>query len=462
MRAEIQKNVRFNFTVNVLDGAFFGMGLGFASYVTVIPLFVASLTHSSVLIGLIASLHMIGWQLPQLLTSNRVARLRRYKPMVVLMTLNERVPFFFLAIVALAVPTLGRDLALVLAFILIVWQAMGGGFTGTAWQSMIAKIMPTDWRGTFYGMQSAAANLLSSGGAVIAGIVLKTIAAPANFALCFLLAGFAMLISFGFLASTREPEAPAAREVSRTPREFWRSLIEIMRKDGNFRIFIGARILSQVASVGLAFFTVYAVRHFRMDAGTAGLLTGVLLLAQMVASPVFGWLGDRTSHRLMFAGGIFLAGGSAALALFAPTLAWFYGVFAIAGLAGGALWTTLNALTVEFGTEAERPSYIGLTNTLVAPATLLAPILGGWLADTTGFSSIYNGLINTLVAPAALLEPIAGGLLDTSNGYHATFAVAAVAALLTVLIVIFFLGEPRHHYPAEVVPATPYMEPQVL
>jgi MFS family permease len=382
--------------------------------------------------------------------------------MVILMTLNERIPFFFLAVVALAVPTLGRELALILTFLFVVWQAMGGGFTGTAWQSMIAKIIPSSTRGTFYGTQSAAANLLSSGGAVIAGIVLSTVAAPGNFALCFLLAGIAMMISLGFLASTREPEAPAARQVSRTPREFWRSVLEIMRTDGNFRLFIAVRMLAQIASVGLAFFTVYAVRHFDMDAGTAGVLTGVLLLSQTVASPVFGWLGDRYSHRLMFAGGILLAGGSAALALFAPSLAWFYAVFAVAGLSGGALWTTLNALTVEFGTEAERPSYIGLTNTLVAPATLLAPIFGGWLADTMGFGSIYNGLINTLVAPATLIEPIAGTWLDTSTGYQATFAVAAVAGILTVLIVIFFMREPRTTYTAEVVPSTPYMEPQPL
>src|SRR5689334_29711 len=120
--------------------------MGFASYVTIIPLFVSTLTNSSVLIGLIAAMHMIGWQLPQLLTANRVARLRRYKPMVLLMTLNERLPFFILALIAFNLPSMNRTLALGLTFIFVTWQAMGGGLTGTAWQSMIAKIMPSERR----------------------------------------------------------------------------------------------------------------------------------------------------------------------------------------------------------------------------------------------------------------------------------------------------------------------------
>jgi MFS family permease len=424
--SEIRQNVRFNLTVNVLDGAFFGLGLGVASYVTVIPLFVASLTDSSVLIGLIAAMHMIGWQLPQLLTANRVARLRRYKPMVILMTLNERLPYFPLALIALAVPTIGRDLALILTYIFVTWQAMGGGLTGTAWQSMIAKIIPNDLRGTFYGLQSSAANLLSSGGALLAGIILTAGTSPENFALCFFVAGVAMMLSLGFLNSTREPDSAPARATSRNTREFWSGLREILRVDSNFRLFIGARTLAQVAAVGTAFFTVYAVRHYDMSAGTAGVMTGIMMLVSVVANPTFGWLGDRYSHRLMYGASVLLAGISAAVALFAPSLEWFYVVFALAGIANSGLWTTTMALTVEFGSPAERPYYIGLSNTLVAPATLLAPIIGGVLADWLG--------------------------------YGATFGVAAISGVAT-LVIVLLIREPRTHH-TELVPATPYVEVQ--
>src|SRR5512141_2945879 len=95
-----QKHLRYNVFFNTLDGGFFGFAIGFASFVTVLPLFVSTFTDSAVLIGLIGSLRAIGWQVPQLFTTNHVAGLRRYKPTVILMTLNERFPFVLLAGVA--------------------------------------------------------------------------------------------------------------------------------------------------------------------------------------------------------------------------------------------------------------------------------------------------------------------------------------------------------------------------
>ena len=99
---EIRKNVRFNFTVSILDGAFFGIGaLGFASFVTVIPLFLNHLHASTVVIGLVTSVQAIGWQLPQMFTANRVAKMRQYKPFVLFMTLHERWPFVGLMLIAM-------------------------------------------------------------------------------------------------------------------------------------------------------------------------------------------------------------------------------------------------------------------------------------------------------------------------------------------------------------------------
>ena len=139
----------------MMDGGFFGMGWGFGSIGTIIPLFVSHMTTSALLIGLIPAIHAVGWQLPQLFMANSVSRLRRYKPMVMLMTIQERLPFLGLALVALFLGKLGNRLALVLTFALLVWQGLGAGFTANAWQSMIAKIIPSDWRGTFFGAQAA-------------------------------------------------------------------------------------------------------------------------------------------------------------------------------------------------------------------------------------------------------------------------------------------------------------------
>src|SRR5918911_37543 len=99
-----RRHLRHNIWANLLDGGFFGLGIGFVSFSTIVPLFVASMTNSATLIGLVPAIHVAGWLLPQLFTASHTSRLRRYKRTVLLMTIHERIPFLGLAIVALLLP----------------------------------------------------------------------------------------------------------------------------------------------------------------------------------------------------------------------------------------------------------------------------------------------------------------------------------------------------------------------
>src|ERR1044071_8348176 len=149
-----RKHLRFNVIVNLFDGGIFGLALGFASFGTILPLFVASMTNSATLIGLVPAIHATGWLLPQLFTASHTSRLRRYKRTVILMTIHERLPFLGLAVVAYLLPGIGAQAGLIITFILLIWQGLGGGFTANSWTSMISKIVPADSRGTFFGTQA--------------------------------------------------------------------------------------------------------------------------------------------------------------------------------------------------------------------------------------------------------------------------------------------------------------------
>lgn len=382
------KHLRFNVAVNVLDGAFFGSALGIASFVTVIPLFVNTLTSSAILIGLIPALHTIGWQLPQLFTAGTVSRLLRYKPMVLAMTIHERVPYLGLAVVALFSQTLNPNLALAIVFLLLMWQGLGGGLAATAWQSMIGKIIPPRHHGKFFGMQSATANLFASVAALIAGIILLQIGSPVNFALCFFLAAVGMGISYIFLTLTRETEH--ALNVSENDlRSIWKQAGTILRRDRNFSWFVAARFFAQFAIAATAFYTIYATRTFGMNPETAGLMTSILLATQVVANPIMGALGDKLGHRTILVLGTFAALLAPLIAWASPGLEWFYLVYILTGVGNVALWTISIAMTLEFGGENERPVYVGLANTLLVPASIAAPILGGWIADAFGYQTMF-------------------------------------------------------------------------
>jgi MFS family permease len=416
LEQSVRKHLRFNLIANLMDGAFFGLGWGFGSIGTIIPLFVSHLTSSALLIGLIPAIHAVGWQLPQLFMANSVSRLRRYKPMVMLMTIHERIPFIGLALVALFQGILGTKVALVLTFAMLIWQGLGAGFTANAWQSMIAKIIPSDWRGTFFGAQAALANILMSLSAIAAGFILDRWHHPVNFALCFVLTVVGLGLSYISMGVTREPADNEKSIPERQPSP-WKGGLEILRKDKNFTAYLVIRLLSQFATMGFAFYIVYGLYRFGMSDLSAGFLTAALLITSTVANAVMGWLGDRLGHRAMLIAGSVAVTLSSLIAWGAPSIGWLYPVFILSGLANVAYWTIGMAITVEFGNEETRPTYIGLSNTLVAPFTIIAPLVGGWIAQTAGFQT--------------------------------TFMVSAVGGLVIAVLLFWLVRDPRPRFKVE-------------
>ena len=406
MESKDKRDLPFNFTVNVLDGGFFGAALGFASFMTVIPLFVSNLTDSAIIIGLIPAIHAVGWELPQLFTAPSVSKLSRYKPMAVLMSLNERIPFLGLAVVAWFSPQIGIKLSLILTFLLLIWQGFGGGLTATAWQSLMAKIIPVRTYGTFFGVQSSAVNLFAGFTAILAGIVLITYSYPLNFTLCFILASIAMGISLFFISLTREESTIPISSLEQKGTKFSKKLRNILKQDKNFRWYLLSRMLTQFATMGFAFYTVYAVRVFDIDVGLVGILTGLLLFTEVVMNPLMGWLGDRRGHLITLQIGIIATIASVLLAWGAQSVAWFFPIFVLAGVASVAAWTVPISMTLEFGSESQRPEYIGLANTLIAPSTFLAPILAGWMIDNISYQIAF--LAAAVAGIATLLVLIAG------------------------------------------------------
>jgi MFS family permease len=168
--------------------------------------------------------------------------------------------------------------------------------------------------------------------------------------------------------------------------------------------------------VGFAYYTVYVVRFLGVNEATAGVLTAVLMISQTLFNPIMGWLGDKWNHRGVMALGMVFAAISAGVAIWAPTVNWFYLAYATAGIAYVASWTIAMAMTLEFGDEHEKPSYIGLANTLIAPTAFLLPLFAGWLADTAGYEAAF--LATTLGAIATSCPDVWNAWKNQAGGSY--------------------------------------------
>ncbi|MEJ2513010.1 MAG: hypothetical protein P8Y72_15610 [Anaerolineales bacterium] len=61
IQAEIDKNYKFNFTVNVIDGTLFWFGASFFATRTIAPLFLSYLTDNTLVFGILATIASTGW-----------------------------------------------------------------------------------------------------------------------------------------------------------------------------------------------------------------------------------------------------------------------------------------------------------------------------------------------------------------------------------------------------------------
>jgi MFS family permease len=402
-RAQVRRDFRWNFGVMVMDGAMFFLGINIAASSTIMPLYVRHFTDSAVLIGLVSTIAGSGWYLPQLLTVNYIERLPRKKVVAVNIGLfAERIPFLVMAASALLLATRAPGLALTLFFVTLAWHVVGAGAIAVAWQEMLAKVIPVNYRGRMLATASFIGTATGVLGASVAASILDRYPFPTGFGICFGLTFVFVMGSWFFLSLTREPPLHSSKPPISLA-EYWRGLPLILRQNHNFRAYLLARMATVLGRMGLGFLTVYAVERWGLGDSQAGFYTTVLLIGQALSNLVFGPLADRAGHKLVLEASLTLVILSMIAAILAPSPVWMYPVFAAVGAITASDVISGVNIALEFGDPAERPTYIGLANTVPGLTAAIAPLIGGWIASRASYQATFlSAAVCSLVALAFL------------------------------------------------------------
>ena len=394
VEAEIERNYRWNYWVNLLDGATFWFGASFISSATIVPLFVSKLSDSPVAIGVTAVIAQGSWYLPQLFTANLVERLPRKKPVVVnLGFFTERLPLFFMILAAfLAVRT--PLAALLLFLVAYACHGVGAGLIATAWQDLIARCFPVARRGRFFGTTMFVGAGMGALSASFSAWLLDSYAFPTNFVIVFAIATASIMVSWVFIALTREPAQPVTTP-RRSGRQYWAELRTIVRGDVNFRHFLIARWTYALGSMGIGFVTVAAIQRWQVADRTVGLFTLMYLIGQTIGNLTFGFLADRFGHKLSLEVSAGLAAVAYLLAWLVPSPGWYFVIFVLLGMNLGATIVSGILIVMEFAAPDNRPTYAGLTNTTVGIVSSLAPLIGTSLVGVSyGLLFALGGVVN--------------------------------------------------------------------
>ncbi len=410
VQQNVERNYRWNFVVNTLDGASFWFAMSFISYTVILPLFVRHFTSNPVLIGLIPFLYTAGTLLPQLFVANAVERAPRKKFFpVTLGFFLERVPIVLMIPATYFLAGSRPTLALAAFFVLYAWFTFGAGMIIVGWQDLIAKIIPVQRRGRFFGITNFIGNGSGILGAAALPFILAKFTFPLGYVLSFTVAATLTLLSWTFLSLTREPAVKSTKPVV-SQLEYFRSLPAILRKNRNFRMYLLAQIIFALSGMATGFLVVYSVRTWNLQDAQASGFTIALQVGLAAANLAFGFLADRTGHKLALEIGMTLNVLLLVLAIVAPGPLWFFAIFFLRGAVRAVIQVSGTSIVYEFTSPENRATYIGLANTIPGVAGSIAPLLGGWLAGAISYRAMFIlaaiiGVVSWLLLHFSVHEP---------------------------------------------------------
>lgn len=397
-----ERTYRRNFAYFLIDGIFFTMAMGIISSTTVIPDFVRRLTDSEILIGLSGSLFEIGWTLPQLFIARYIVRSARKKWWFAGPNIPVR---FVILLFAGLIVLLGKDrpgAVLTAFFVMYGIAAIGDGIVAVPWADLTGTSLDKRWRARMFGFMSATTGVIMLGIAPLIALILSGSEFPYNYATLFAISGGLFVLSI--IPVLFIHELPGGKAVEKIPAlsEFLPELGRVLRVDHSFRAILIARMLTTLFAMASPFYIGYATVTLGLTSEVAvPTLLAMQTVGGIVGALAFAWIGARSNLlyiRLALVGGALLP-VSALLASVVGTVPLYFGFF-MSGLTLSNLFLSFQNWIVTYSTPDQRPTYVGLFNTIGAITTMTAPFIAGTIAQNFGYLPLF--VVSLAMAISAL------------------------------------------------------------
>ncbi len=390
------------------DYVLFGVGLTVMNANTTLPAFVARLTDSKVVIGAVGAIWIGGWLLPQIVAANSLTGQREKRPHLIGASWLGR-PFFWLFALYLVVGGAGNaPLTIGIFLVGLSVYVVSDAYAALAYFDLFGKAMPAQERVRIMGVGQAVLGLLAIGAGWLVQRLLGSagLPFPLNYAALFGLGGLCFM---GALAADYAiVETPGEAHVAGVPwKEYLPKLGAYFKNDPAFARVNAVRLLAGLHGLAAPFYVIYATRV----AGLPESAVGLFLTAQTVGSALagLGAVAAKLSSRrvVQISAAIELLAVALALAMplggTAAGLTWVFPIiFGLMGFLDAGIALGYFNYLMDVAPAEDRPTYIGLHNTL-AGLLVLMPVLGGWLLEHTSYTVLF-AVTAAGVSPAVLLS----------------------------------------------------------
>lgn len=395
--------LRSNLRAHIFDGALFGLAMSFVSYQTILPVFIQQVGGSVVAIGSVPVLWLLGLNFPQAIVVGLTHGPGPIKPSVLRYGLLHRTSFLVVGIFTLLfVKSIPTTVSVPLLLGMIFLMAVTGSFGIPPWFQLFAKTTPMKLRGRLQAVRQLLSSSLGVLGGSVVTVILTVLPFPMSFALLFIIAYAFTMLSYRYLRVLTEPPSDTRGEGVHLRSSIIRAGRAILARDKNFRNFLLADSFTFMSLSASAFYAVYAIERFALSPSYAGTFTVIVMAGMVAGNSVFGYLADSFGHKVNL---ILLAAASAlasAVAMTAGNILIYGMTFVFMSWTTGLQGISRLSFLAEICSEADRPTYVALANTLTAP-TVAVGILFGWVARVYGFEAMFAAAVCSGMFAAAWL-----------------------------------------------------------
>ena len=263
-----------------------------------------------------------------------------------------------------------------------------GSLGGLHWFHLYAATTPVQLRGRLSALRQLLGSLVGVLGGSTVAVVLGAVYFPLNFSLLFIVASLLMMVSIAILSRLNVPAhwmEPPQQDVKRN---IIADARRILRADKNFKSYLVADSLMLMSMTGSAFYAVHALEKFSLTTSYAGSFTVIVMISTVIGNIFFGILADHLGNKVNLLA-LAVASSLASLCAIGAGNVLAYGLVFIFMASSIALQGISRlSFVAELCTEAERPVYIALANTLTAP-TVFIGILFGALVPALGYDAVF-------------------------------------------------------------------------
>ncbi|HEV2649828.1 MAG TPA: MFS transporter [Rhizomicrobium sp.] len=383
----IWKNLRRNYAGHYIHGMLGMTGFRLVNAPTFIPAYLHVLSGSDLVVSLGACLQQLGGVISPIFAAQQIESRKKILPVSMFLGTMMRVQILAIAIAGWL---LGGTTLLVSVLFFLFLFGLFSGPQGVAFQFLLAKMIPISRRGRLQGWRNLSGGIVAAALSYFAGKYLVGGNVWGNgysttYLLAFVLTSAGLTI---FSLLVREPEPPTVRK-STPMRDRLRELVPMLRNNPGFGYFMIARTFAIASRVAQPFYIIYVGKRIGFSGEVIGTLTLAFLMADTVMSIGWGYLADRYGFRSNFIIALVFWIGSTILLMAVSSPLWLFIAFFGLGAGNSGYMMSAQNIVFEFGHRDDMAMRLAFSNTAESLMSAIGPLVGGVIAATLGYHTVF-------------------------------------------------------------------------